>query len=76
MSPLEGCSGETTTLGMAALDAACRAAVSSGASFAKWRAALTVATGLPSEQATEHNAEQLADYAAVCQVRAHTLQYV
>lgn len=40
----------------------------SGARFAKWRAALKVGNGLPSELAVETNAEQLARYAVVCQV--------
>lgn len=44
--------------------------VAQGARFAKWRAALKVAEGsCPSELATRINAEQLAEYAAICQVR-------
>ena len=40
-----------------------------GAKFAKWRAALRVGAGLPSEHALAVNALQLAQYAAICQVR-------
>ena len=40
-----------------------------GAKFAKWRAALKVGAGLPSEAAIERNAGQLAEYAVICQVR-------
>ncbi len=40
-----------------------------GARFAKWRAVLRIdeAKGYPSEQAVQINAQQLADYAAICQ---------
>ena len=40
-----------------------------GARFAKWRAAVKVGPGLPSEHALSVNAQQLAQYAAVCQAR-------
>jgi hypothetical protein len=44
--------------------------VKQGAKFAKWRAALKVAEGsCPSDLAVSVNAEQLAEYAAICQVR-------
>ena len=43
-----------------------------GARFAKWRAALKVGAGAgcPSELALELNAQQLAQYAAICQASA------
>jgi hypothetical protein len=55
--------------------------VAQGAKFAKWRAALRVVEGsCPSDLAVKVNAEQLAAYAAICQVRAWgdrgTLHYI
>lgn len=65
--PLEGRPGETSTRGLEGLEAACRQYAADGARFAKWRAALKVGAGRPSERAIELNAQQLAEYAAVCQ---------
>lgn len=43
-----------------------------GARFAKWRAALRISGQQgPSEAAVQRNAEQLAEYAAVCQACSH-----
>ena len=43
--------------------------VAQGATFAKWRAALKVLPGrCPSDAAVRVNVQQLAEYAAVCQV--------
>jgi hypothetical protein len=67
--PLEGCPGETSTRGLDTLAEACRGYAAAGARFAKWRAALKVGDGCPSERCIEVNAQQLADYAAICQVR-------
>lgn len=39
-----------------------------GARFAKWRAALKVGQGMPSQHALALNSQQLAQYAAICQV--------
>lgn len=66
--PLEGCPGETSTRGLEGLASACAEYASAGARFAKWRAALKVGGGCPSEKAIEINAAQLAEYAAICQV--------
>lgn len=38
-----------------------------GARFAKWRAALRIADGCPSEAALDDNAANLAAYASICQ---------
>ncbi|GBF90781.1 fructose-1,6-bisphosphate aldolase [Raphidocelis subcapitata] len=67
--PLEGGEeGETSTRGLETLEAACRQYVAQGARFAKWRAALRVEEGrCPSDLAVKVNAEQLAEYAAICQ---------
>ncbi|PRW44409.1 fructose-1,6-bisphosphate aldolase [Chlorella sorokiniana] len=67
--PLEGCPGETSTRGLEGLAAACAEYASAGARFAKWRAALKVGGGCPSEKAIEENAAQLAEYAAICQAQ-------
>lgn len=60
---------ETSTRGLDTLAAAAAGYRQGGARFAKWRAALRVdaSRGFPSERAVELNAQQLAQYAAVCQ---------
>lgn len=66
--PMDGSeAGETHTRGLDTLVENCRGYVAAGARFAKWRAALKVGAGLPSENAMQTNAEQLADYAKICQ---------
>lgn len=67
--PLEDNSVETYTRGLDSLAADCKAFVNAGAKFAKWRAALKVMEGsLPTEKAMTINAEELAQYASICQV--------
>ena len=63
-----GDSGETSTRGLETLEADCRQYRAQGARFTKWRAALKVGNGLPSEAAVKRNAEELATYAATVQV--------
>jgi fructose-bisphosphate aldolase class I len=70
--PFEGhdlATGETSTRGLDSLAAAAAGYRQAGARFAKWRAALRVdaVKGFPSERAVELNAQQLAQYAVVCQ---------
>eukprot|EP00877_Chromochloris_zofingiensis_P013601 jgi/Chrzof1/8495/Cz03g13070.t1_FBA1[v5.2] len=66
--PLEDNSVETYTRGLDSLAADCKAFVNAGAKFAKWRAALKVMEGsLPTEKAMTINAEELAQYASICQ---------
>jgi fructose-bisphosphate aldolase class I len=72
--PIEGHEGETSTRGLEALEASCRQYAEAGAKFAKWRAALRIGDGQPSELAVQTNAEQLAQYAATCQVRGRGLR--
>ncbi len=68
-----GPDGETSTRGLESLQSDCQEYRRQGARFAKWRAALKVTDGLPSEAAVQRNAEELAEYAAIAQVRAsHT----
>jgi hypothetical protein len=72
LQPCEGhelATGETTTKGLETLAAFAADSVKAGARFAKWRAVLRIdeSKGFPSEQAVQLNAQQLAEYAAVCQ---------
>jgi Fructose-bisphosphate aldolase class-I len=62
---------ETQTLGMGDLLERSRAYRAEGARFAKWRAVLRIdaSAGLPSHTALALNAAQLAQYAAISQVR-------
>ncbi|KAK9839825.1 hypothetical protein WJX81_004472 [Elliptochloris bilobata] len=60
--------GETETRGLGGLAERCRRYRRAGVRFAKWRAALRISGEHgPSEAAAQRNAEQLAEYAAVCQ---------
>lgn len=64
---LAGTDGETTTQGLDDLDARCKKYKSDGADFAKWRCALKIGNGLPSQLAIMENANVLARYASICQ---------
>lgn len=66
---LSEATGETSTRGLDTLEADCRQYRRGGARFAKWRAALRIGEGLPSEAAVQRNADDLAQYAAIAQVR-------
>lgn len=66
--PLAGFPGESITEGIDRLSERLQAYHALGARFAKWRAVLSVSDTLPSRTAMESNAEQLARYAALCQV--------
>ena len=66
--PLEGCEGESSTQGLDRLEADCRSYRQQGARFCKWRAALRIGNGTPSQKAIDINAQQLAQYAAIAQV--------
>ena len=65
--PLAGTDGETTTQGLDDLDARCATYKKLGADFAKWRCALKIGNGLPSQLAIIENANVLARYASICQ---------
>ncbi len=65
--PLAGAEGETVTEGLDGLRERLTAYRDAGALFAKWRAVITIADGLPSEYAIATNAHALARYAALCQ---------
>ena len=64
---LAGHPGEKITEGLDGLRGRLAAYFQLGARFAKWRAVITVADGLPSLACIEANAHALARYAALCQ---------
>jgi fructose-bisphosphate aldolase class I len=65
--PLPGFPGETITEGLDGLRERLAEYRGLGARFAKWRAVLDVAVGIPSRCAIEANSDALARYAALCQ---------
>lgn len=66
--PQPFCPGETITEGLDGLPARVAAYVKLGATFAKWRAVITIkGTSLPSSASVIANAHELARYAAICQ---------
>jgi fructose-bisphosphate aldolase class I len=65
--PLAGHPGEMITEGLDGLRARLRDYFQMGARFAKWRAVISPADGLPSRGCIEANAHTLARYAALCQ---------
>jgi fructose-bisphosphate aldolase class I len=65
--PLAGHPGETITEGLDGLRERLVEYYRLGARFAKWRAVIDIAEGIPSRYAIEANAEALARYAALCQ---------
>ncbi|KAG1664120.1 hypothetical protein FOA52_011943 [Chlamydomonas sp. UWO 241] len=62
-----GLDGETWTKGMEILAASCADYAKQGAKFAKWRATIKIQAGGPSEAAVLRNADELAQYAKICQ---------
>jgi fructose-bisphosphate aldolase class I len=65
--PLAGFSGETITEGLDGLRERLSDYRGLGARFAKWRAVIDIADGIPSAFAVKANAHALARYAALCQ---------
>ena len=65
--PLAGFSGETITEGLDGLRERLGEYRGLGARFAKWRAVIDIADGIPSAFAVRANAHALARYAALCQ---------
>ncbi|MGH3992646.1 MAG: class I fructose-bisphosphate aldolase, partial [Pseudonocardiaceae bacterium] len=65
--PLAGSPGETVTEGLDGLRDRLTDYAARGARFAKWRAVITIADGLPTRRAVRANAHALARYAALCQ---------
>lgn len=64
---LAGHPGETITEGLDGLRERLAEYSKMGARFAKWRAVITIADGIPSRSGLESNAHALARYAALCQ---------
>ena len=65
--PLAGFPGETITEGLDDLGERLAAYRQRGARFAKWRAVIDIADGIPTAGAVKANAHALARYAALCQ---------
>jgi fructose-bisphosphate aldolase class I len=65
--PLAGFPGETVTEGLDGLRERLEEYHRLGARFAKWRAVIDIADGIPSRFAIKANAHALARYAALCQ---------
>src|SRR5256886_8641973 len=65
--PLAGFNGETITEGLDGLRERLVEYRGLGARFAKWRAVIDIADGIPTAFAIEANAHALARYAALCQ---------
>jgi fructose-bisphosphate aldolase class I len=64
---MAGHSGEKVTEGLDGLRDRLKEYAKMGARFAKWRAVITIGTGIPSRGCVEANAQALARYAALCQ---------
>src|ERR1700757_1751414 len=65
--PLPNCPGELVTVGLDKLAERLKKYYDRGARFAKWRAVIDIADGIPSWTAVHTNAHALARYAALCQ---------
>ena len=65
--PLAGTSGELITEGLDGLRERLAEYRALGARFAKWRAVITIGSGIPSQYCLETNAHALARYAVLCQ---------
>jgi fructose-bisphosphate aldolase class I len=65
--PLAGRPGETVTEGLDGLRERLEEYAGMGARFAKWRAVVTIADGLPTRACLVANAHALGRYAALCQ---------
>ncbi|MDB5593370.1 MAG: Fructose-bisphosphate aldolase [Hyphomicrobiales bacterium] len=67
IKPLPNFPGETITEGLDGLGERLAAYYEMGARFAKWRAVIDIADGIPTRGAVLANAQALARYAALCQ---------
>ncbi len=65
--PLAGHPDEVVTFGLDGLPERCDEYVRLGARFAKWRAVITIGSGIPTDACLRANAHALARYAAICQ---------
>ncbi len=67
VKPIDGCPGETVTVGLDGLDERLREYASMGAKFTKWRAVIKIGSATPSKNCIELNTKALAKYAALVQ---------
>ncbi len=67
VQPLPNFPGETITVGLDRLAGRLAKYYERGARFAKWRAVIDIADGIPTSGAIKANAHALARYAALCQ---------
>ncbi len=67
LQPLPGFPNETITVGLDRLAERLTKYYERGARFAKWRAVIDIADGVPTAGAVKANAHALARYAAICQ---------
>ncbi|KAK5638419.1 hypothetical protein RI129_012714 [Pyrocoelia pectoralis] len=65
--PLVGSEEEFSTEGLDGLGKRCAEYKKKGCRFAKWRSIFKIRNGKPSDYAIKHNADILAQYAAICQ---------
>jgi fructose-bisphosphate aldolase class I len=65
--PLPGCPNELITIGLDKLADRLPKYYAQGARFAKWRAVIDIAPGIPTSTAIRTNTHALARYAALCQ---------
>ena len=65
--PIAGAQGELVTEGLDGLRERLAEYAQLGARFAKWRAVIAIAPGLPTDRAIQVNAHALGRYAALCQ---------
>ncbi|XP_016297141.1 fructose-bisphosphate aldolase A-like [Sinocyclocheilus anshuiensis] len=73
--PLAGTNGETTTQGLDGLYERCAQYKKDGADFAKWRCVLKITPTTPSRLAIIENANVLARYASICQMKVLAAMY-
>jgi len=67
LQPIEGCPGETVTVGLDGLDGRLKEYASMGAKFTKWRAVINIGEGIPSDKCIDENMQALAEYAKCAQ---------
>ena len=67
LQAIEGCPGETVTVGLDGLDERLKEYASMGAKFTKWRAVINIGDSIPTDKCIDANMDALADYAKCAQ---------
>ena len=67
LQPIEGCPGETLTIGLDGLDGRLKDYALMNAKFTKWRAVINIGEGTPTDHCIDLNMQALADYAKCAQ---------